>query len=62
MNLTFKQHCILLAALTSLYDHAEKVDNSEMQHEILELSDIIQEYAERKKRADQRREKKDETL
>ncbi len=62
MNLTFKQHCILLAGLTSLYDHAEKVGNSEMQHEILELSNIIQEYAERKKRADERREKKDETL
>jgi hypothetical protein len=62
MNLTFKQHCILLAGLTSLYDHAEKVGNSEMQHEILELSDIVQEYAERKQRADERREKKNETL
>ena len=57
MNLTFKQHCILLAGLTSLYDHAEKVNNTEMQHEILELSDIIQEYAERKQRADERRKK-----
>jgi hypothetical protein len=57
MNLTFKQHVILLAGLTSLYDHAEKVGNSQMQHEILELSDIIQEYAERKQRADERRKK-----
>jgi len=55
MNITFKQHCILLAGLTSLYDHAEKVGNSEMQHEILELSDVIQEYAERRQRADKRR-------
>ena len=55
MNLTFEQHIILLSGLTLLYDSAEKVGNSEMQHEILELSDIIQEYAERKQRADERR-------
>ena len=52
MNLTFKQHVLLLSGLTLLYDSAEKVNNSEMQHEILELSDIITEYAERKQRAD----------
>jgi hypothetical protein len=44
------------------YDESAKVNNTEMQHEILELSDIIQEYAERKQRADERREKKNETL
>ena len=57
MNITFEQHVILLSGLTLLYDSAEKVGNSEMQHEILELSDIITEYAERRQRADKRREK-----
>ena len=60
MNLTFKQHVILLAGLTLLYDESEKVNNTEMQHEILKLSDIIQEYAERKQRADERRENKND--
>jgi len=58
MNLTFKQHILLLSGLTVLYDSAEKVGNSEMQHEILELSDIITEYAERRQRADERRNQK----
>ena len=62
MNLTFKQHILLLAGLTLLYDESAKSSNSKMQHEILKLSDIIQEYAERKQRADERREKKNETL
>jgi hypothetical protein len=62
MNLTFRQHILLLSALTVLYDDVAKTGNSEMQHEILELSDIIQEYAERRQRADERREKKNETL
>jgi hypothetical protein len=55
MNITFKQHILLLAGLTLLCDEAAKVNNTEMQHEILKLSDIIQEYAERKQRADERR-------
>ena len=55
MNLTFKQHILLLAGLTLLCDEAAKVNNTEMQHEILKLSDIIQEYAERRQRADERR-------
>ena len=55
MNITFKQHILLLSGLTLLYDESAKVSNSEMQHEILELSAIIQEYAERKQRADERR-------
>ena len=58
MNLTFKQHILLLAGLTLLCDEAAKVNNTEMQHEILELSDIIQEYAERRQRADERRNQK----
>jgi hypothetical protein len=49
MNITFKQHILLLAGLTLLYDEAAKVNNSEMKHEILELSDIITEYAEKLK-------------
>ena len=49
MNLTFRQHVILLSALTVLYDDVAKVGNSEMQHEILKLSDIIQESAEKVK-------------
>ena len=58
MNITFKQHILLLAGLTLLCDEAAKVNNTEMQHEILKLSDIIQEYAERKQRADERRNQK----
>jgi len=57
MNITFKQNILLLAGLTLLCDEAAKCNNSEMQHEILELSAIIQEYAERKQRTDQRRQK-----
>ena len=57
MNITFKQHILLLAGLTLLCDESAKVDNSEMQHEILELSEIIQEYAERRQRSDERRKK-----
>jgi len=58
MNITFKQHILLLSGLTLLYDSAEKINNTEMQHEILKLSDIIQEYAERRQRADERRNQK----
>ncbi len=62
MNLTFRQYILLLSALTVFYDEVAKTDNSEMKHEILELSAIVQEYAERRQRADERREKKNETL
>ena len=57
MNLTFRQHVLLLTAITVFYDEVAKTSTSEMKHEIMELADIIQEYAEMKKRADQRREK-----
>ena len=49
MKLTFKQHILLLAGLTLLCDESAKVNNFEMQHEILELVDIIQESAEKMK-------------
>jgi len=47
MNLTFRQHILLLSALTVFYDEVAKTDNSEMKHEIMELADIIQESAEK---------------
>ena len=47
MNLTFRQHIILLSAITVFYDEVAKTDNSEMKHEIMELADIIQESAEK---------------
>ena len=55
MNLTFRQHVLLLTAITLFYDEVSKTAPSEMKHEILELSDIITEYAERRQRADERR-------
>jgi hypothetical protein len=57
MNLTFRQYILLLSAITVFYDDVAKTDNSEMKHEIMELADIIQEYADRKQRADERRQK-----
>jgi hypothetical protein len=57
MNLTFRQHILLLTAITLFYDEVAKTSTPEMKHEIMELASIIQEYAERKKRADERREK-----
>jgi hypothetical protein len=62
MNLTYRQLILLTTAITVFYDEVAKTSTPEMQHEILELSDVIQEYAERKQRADERREKKNETL
>jgi len=58
MNLTFRQHVLLLTAITVFYDEVAKTSTPEMKHEIMELSDIIQEYAERKQRADERRNQK----
>ena len=57
MNLTFRQYVLLLTAITVFYDDVAKTDNSEMKHEIMELADIIQEYADMKQRADERRKK-----
>ena len=58
MNLTFRQHVLLLTAITVFYDEVAKTSTPEMKHEILELSDIIQEYAERRQRADEQRNQK----
>ncbi len=49
MNLTFRQHVLLLTAITLFYDEVSKTAPSEMKHEIMELADIIQDAAEKKK-------------
>lgn len=46
MNLTFRQCTLVLIALTVLFDEVAKTSNSEMQHEILEVSEIIQGFVE----------------
>ena len=55
MNLTYRQLILLTTALTLFYDEVAKTSTPEMKHEIMELADIIQEYAERRQRADERR-------
>ena len=60
MNLTFRQHVLLLTAITVFYDEVANTSTPEMKHEIMELADIIQEYADMKQRADERREKKND--
>ena len=57
MNLTFRQHVLLLTAITVFYDEVANTSTPEMKHEIMELADIIQEYADMKQRADERRKK-----
>jgi len=49
MNLTFRQHVLLLTAITWFYDEVAKTSTSEMKHEIMELGEIIQESAEKLK-------------
>lgn len=49
MNLTFRQHVLLLTAITLFYDEVSKTAPSEMKHEIMELADLIQESAEKMK-------------
>ena len=49
MNLTFRQHVLLLTAITLFYDEVAKTSTPEMKHEIMELADIIQEAAEKMK-------------
>ena len=49
MNLTFRQHILLLSAITVFYDEVSKTSTQEMKHEIMELADIIQESAEKMK-------------
>lgn len=55
MNLTYRQLILLTTAITVFYDEVAKTSTPEMKHEIMELSDIIQEYTEMKQRADVRR-------
>ena len=57
MNLTYRQLILLTTALTVFYDEVAKTSTPEMKHELMELGEIIQEYAERKQRADERRQK-----
>ena len=49
MELTFRQHVLLLTAITLFYDEVAKTSTPEMKHEIMELADIIQDYAEKLK-------------
>jgi len=49
MNLTFRQHVLLLTAITLFYDEVAKTASSEMKHEIMELGEIIQDAAEKLK-------------
>jgi hypothetical protein len=49
MNLTFRQHVLLLTAITLFYDEVAKTSTPEMKHEIMELVDIIQDAAEKLK-------------
>jgi hypothetical protein len=44
MNLTFRQCTLLLIALTVFFDEVAKTSDSEMKHEILEISDIVQSF------------------
>ncbi len=46
MNLTFRQCTLLLIALTVLYDEVAKTSNTEMKHEILEISNIVQSFVD----------------
>ena len=62
MNLTYRQLILLTTAITVFYDEVAKTSTPELKQELIELGEIIQENAMMRKRADERREKKDETL
>jgi hypothetical protein len=62
MNLTYRQLILLTTAITVLYDDVAKTSTPELKQELMELGEIIQENAMMRKRADERREKKNETL
>jgi hypothetical protein len=62
MNLTYRQLILLTTAITVFYDEVAKTSTPEMKQELMELGEIIQENAMMRKRADERREKKNETL
>jgi hypothetical protein len=46
MNLSFRQCTVVLMALTVLFDEVAKTSNPEMQHEILEVSEAIQNFVD----------------
>jgi hypothetical protein len=62
MNLTYRQLILLTTAITVFYDDVAKTSTPELKQELMELGEIIQENAMMRKRADERREKKNETL
>jgi hypothetical protein len=62
MNLTYRQLILLTTAITVFYDEVAKTSTPELKQELMELGEIIQENAMMRKRADERREKKNETL
>jgi hypothetical protein len=62
MNLTYRQLILLTTAITVFYDEVAKTSTPEMKQELMELGEIIQENAMMRKRADERREKNNETL
>jgi hypothetical protein len=62
MNLTYRQLILLTTAITVFYDEVAKTSTPELKQELMQLGEIIQENAMMRKRADERREKKNETL
>jgi hypothetical protein len=52
----------LTTAVTVFHDEVAKTSTPEMKQELIKLGEIIQENAMMRKRADERREKKNETL
>jgi hypothetical protein len=60
MNLTYRQLILLTTAITVLYDDVAKTSTPELKQELMKLGEIIQENAMMRKRADERREKKND--
>lgn len=60
MNLTYRQLILLTTAISLMYDEVAKTSTPEMKQELMELGEIIQENAMMRKRADERREKKND--
>ena len=49
MNLTYRQLILLTTAITMFYDEVAKTSTPELKQELMELSQIIQDYAEKMK-------------
>ena len=45
MNLTYRQLILLTTALTVFYDEVAKTSTPEMKHELMELSQLVQDAA-----------------